>query len=256
MPEMPEMPKGPQKPKAGRSFDDLLKELKPQLDKLPPEQKIPALPPDKLALESVQEFVTANGMVVPDSCPPTIAVAGEFLDRSQLREGRVGMLDKIRVVSFLYRYADKSLRAVVIFPREGVDARSLGKAIFWGQVADVPETVAQSRIMEVKDFFAINSFDLSKIIDVPALERFKSDCQKTADAEVKTAQERSLSAQKRISTLEAEKEELELQNKKLALKNEEARKAEIDHHNRAEAWKLSAVVASAVVFLTVLRWLF
>lgn len=92
-----------------------------------------------------------------------------------LREGRVGLHNNLRVLSFLYRYSNQLLRAVVIYPRDGIDARLLGMAICWGLVADVPASVAQSRILDVKDFFAINAFDLGKIVDVPALERFKAE---------------------------------------------------------------------------------
>ena len=72
----------------------------------------------------------------------------------------------------------KLLRAVVIYPRDGVDARFLGMAICWGLVANVPTSIAQSRILESKEFFAINAFDRAKILDVPALERFKADLER------------------------------------------------------------------------------
>jgi len=239
-PDGPEMPKIPPKPKAGRSFEDLLNELKPKLEKLPADQKIPALPPDAMVLESVQEFVRASGMVVTESCPPTIAVAGEFLDRTQLKEGRVGFHKNCRVVSFLYRYGDKSLRAVVIYPRHGVDARKLGMSIFWGQTADVPESVAQSKILSVQDFFDVNAFDLSKILDVPALEHFKSDYRKTVDGEMRAA----------VSSMQAERAARLIAEKRAEaaeLQSAEIQAALLQENEGANRWQLIALAAIALI---------
>jgi len=48
-------------------------------------------------------------------------------------------------------------------------------AIFWGQVVDVPETVDQSEICSVETFFKIVSFNFAGVVDVLALERYKSE---------------------------------------------------------------------------------
>ena len=247
-PEMPER-KGPSK-KSNRSFDDLLKELKPQLEKLPDDQQIPASPPDAMILAAVEDFVRESGMTVPASCPSSIALAGEFLGRGQLREGRVGLHGNFRVVSFLYRFADKSLRAVVIYPRDGIDARLLGMAIMWGLVADVPETVAQSKILDVRDFFQINAFDLSKLINMTALEQYESDCRNRIENQ---SRESSRLAQDRIAGLETSLRGYEdraraAEQDKIALGADAVR-----DHNRAETWRLIAAVALiACIVLTLL----
>jgi hypothetical protein len=227
----PELPNElPKRPKAARSFEDILKELRPQLQALPAEQRIPVLPPDRMMLEGVEEFVRANKMVVADSCPSTIALAGEFLDRATLREGRVGLHGNVRVLSFLYRYSDKSMRAVVLFPRDGVDTRLLGMAVCWGLVADVPESVAQSKICEVRDFFAINAFNLANIVDIPALERYQADCRK------RMAEEQE-ALQRRADDLEQERSDLRGVCKQLGEEVGAQQRQAVAQHNRAEGCK-------------------
>lgn len=247
--ETPEKPKDVRGVKLGRSFDELLKDIRPSLDKLPVGQAIPPVPPDHLALKAIQEFVQRSGMVSVDTCPPSIALAGEFLDRSLLREGRVGLYQNVRVLSFLVRYTDKRLRAVVLSPRDGVDARLLGMAIFWGVVADVPETVAQSQILETYTFFEINSFDLSKVIDVPALNRFKLQYRQEMEENAKASRR---SAEVSIAALEAER--VQLLEKCNSMDNElhARRNEEIAQHNRAEHWKFLTACAGFLGFVIAL----
>jgi hypothetical protein len=250
-PEMPERKISSAKP--SRSFDDMLKEFKPQMDKLPPDQQIPAFPPDPMVLASVEDFVRSSGMVVPSSCPSSVALAGELLAHSQLREGRVGLHGHFRVVCFLYCYSDKSLRSVVIIPRDGVDARMLGMAIIWGLVADVPESVAQSKLLGVRDFFEINAFDLTKLINTTALEQYESDCRIRIENQ---SRESSRLAQERIAGLETVLRSYEdraraVEQEKIALGAEAVR-----DHNRAETWRLIAavaLVACAVLTLVLIR---
>lgn len=250
-PEMPERKVSSVKP--SRSFEDLLKELKPQMEKLPPDQQIPAFPPDPMVLASVEEFVRSTGMDVPSSCPSSVALAGELLAHSQLREGRVGLHGNFRVVCFLYRYSDKSLRSVVIIPRDGIDARLLGMAIIWGLVADVPESVAQSKVLGVKDFFEINAFDLKNLINTTALEQYESDCRIRIETQ---SRENFRLAQDRIAGLESvirgyEDRERAAEQDNASLKTEAVR-----DYNRAETWKLIAavvVVACVVLVLMLIR---
>lgn len=250
-PQMPERKISSAKP--NRSFDDLIKEIQPLLNTMPTDQHIPLLPPSPMILASVEDFVRSAGMVIPDSCPSGIAVAGELLVRGQLREGRVGLHGKFRVACFLYRYSDKSLRSVVIIPRDGIDARMLGMAILWGLVADVPETVAQSKVMAVRDFFEINAFDLSKLINTTALEQYEYDCRNRIENQ---SRESSRLAQERIAGLETALRGFE----------DRARAAEQDKitlgadavrdHNRAETWRLIAavsLVACVVLTLVLIR---
>jgi len=225
------------------TFERLLHDLKPQLDKLPHEQQLPALPPDQLALESVQEWVRHSGMLVTDTCPPTVAIAGEFLDRGLLREGRVGQHGKFRVSAFLYKFADGSLRTVVIYPRDGIDVRELGKAIFWGQVADVPENVAQSMIHDLKVFFEICTFKLSGIIDLPALERFKNEYEEKAQDKQKDTERWTKAT---IDRLEASKLKLETITATLEKQCEYHRTRYLAEQHRAEGWKLAGLFGLAI----------
>lgn len=206
-----------------------------------------------MILQSVEEFVSSHGMTVPDSCPSTIAVAGEFLDRSGLREGRVGLHDNVRVLCFLYRFSDKLLRSVVIYPRDGVDARFLGMAICWGLVANVPESIAQSRILETKEFFSINAFDPAKILDVPALERFKADHRKHVAGEWQAFQHQ---AESRAADLERERANLASACKKLGDDLQAQQRRAVAQHNRAEVWKVAALGSLCLipVGLLILRW--
>lgn len=246
-PEMPER-KEPSK-KSGRSFDDLLKELKPKLDKLPDDQRIPVLPPDQMVLDSVEDFVRSKGMVVPESCPSGVALAGEFLDNGQLREGRVGLHGNFRAVSFLYRYSDKIMRSVVIIPRDDIDARLLGMAIMWGLVANVPEEIAQSKVLGVKEFFEINTFDLSKLIDTSALEQYETDCRIRIESQ---SRESSRLTQERIARLESVIRGYE-ERERVAEQERVSSSAEaVRDHNRAETWKLIAVVALITCVVLVL----
>ena len=173
-----------------------------------------------------------------------------MLANSQLREGRVGLHGNFRVVCFLYRYSDRLLRSIVIIPRDGIDARLLGMAIIWGLVADVPETVAQSKVLDVKDFFAINACDLSKLINTTALEQYEMDYRMKIDIEfrerLKLAESRSLCLE--ASLIKFEERERAAEQDKIALGAEAVR-----DHNRAENWRLfSAVAVVACVVLVLL----
>ena len=126
-------------------------------------------------------------------------------------------------------------------------------AILCGIVADVPESVAQSKVVDVKDFFAINAFDLSKLIDTTALEQFESDCRIQIENQ---SRESFRSAQERIAGLEAalrgyEDRARAAEQDKIALGAEAVR-----DHNRAETWRLIAavsLVACAVLTLVLIR---
>lgn len=177
--------------------------MKPNIRILPAEQELPASVPDDGLLTEVRNFVVSHGMAVPPHEPQRIAIAGEFMDYASLREGRVGMHRNLRVVSFLRRYSGQPMKAIVVIPREGIDARMLGLAIFLGQVADVPESVAQTEIVSVTEFFNISTFDLSKVLDVPSLERFKADYKKSVDAELRAAVQRYKTAEAKLAKLAA-----------------------------------------------------
>ncbi len=221
----------PKTPK--KSFEEVLASLKPTLEKLPPEQIIPPLPPDKMALQEVDAFVTQSGMVVPDNCPHAICLGGEFIDRTLLREGRVGAMNGTCVLSFLYKYAGKSLQAIVLHPRGEINLRYLGQAIWWGRTADVPEDLVQTQTISVSDFFSINCLDLSKLVNMTHLERLHLDYQKKLDGELKTALQWAKDWSSRVETLEKAHH--------LVLEEKEEQRGEcVTEFNRAEKWKMAS----------------
>lgn len=164
----------------------------------------------------------------------------------------MGLHGNVRVLSFLYRFSDKLLRAVVIYPRDGVDARFLGMAICWGLVANVPTSIAQSRILEVKEFFAINAFDMAKIVDVPALERFKSEQRQRLAGEW---QPRQHQAESRATDLERQRAGMASACQRLGEDLATQQRRAVAQHNRAEAWKVAALstVCLIPVALAILR---
>lgn len=246
-PEMPDSPKRipPAKP-SERSFEKLLEELKPKLDKLPAEQRLLPVPPTAEMLEEVQEYVKSLGLSVPPMPPPKIGIGGEFLDPLQLKEGRVGLLRNVRVLAFLHRYSDKSLRTIVIHVRDGVDARKIGLAIIWGQIADLPDNIAQTQILPVTDFFAICACDLSRLVDVSALERFKLDYQKQQEAEMSGIRQNRIAIELRTASLETERQELKKQFDK---KHSEM----VRESNRAEFWKVVAFAALVLAVVALVK---
>lgn len=244
-PENPEIPSHkPRKPE--RNFEQLLQALRPQLEKLPEEQRLLPLPPSEEVLTEVQEYVKSLGLSVPPMPPPMIGLGGEFLDPLGLKEGRVGLLREVRVLAFLRRYSDKSLRTVVIHVRDGVDARKLGLAIIWGQVADVPEHIAQTEIRPVADFFNICACDLHRLIEISALERFQLDYQRQQEAEMAMIRQGQTIAEKQATALRATQHELKQQR-------EEQHRLMIRESNRAEVWKVVAFVAVVVAGIALLK---
>ena len=135
---------------------------------------------------------------------------------------------------------DKVLRSIVVYPRDGIDARMLGMAVVWGLVADVSESVAQSQICEVKTFFDINAFDLTKVIEAPALERFKIDYRERVAGEWQALQRR---AETRVADLERERDELAGVARQLGEDLQAQQREAVAEHNRAEAWRLAAGAA-------------
>jgi hypothetical protein len=233
-PENPEIPKHtPQKP-AGRSFDQLVKQLSPQLEKLPPDQRLPQLPPSEEVLAEVVEYVKSLGLTVPPVPPPVAGIGGEFLDPLKLREGRIGLHRNHRVAAFLHRYEDKTLRAIVLYPRDGVDIRKIALAVIWGQLGDVPESLVQTEVVSVADFFAICAYDVSKLIDVPALELYKRSFRLEVEAEISSLRDRITNGARAIERLERDKSAGE---KLLA----EAREDAVGQNDRAEFWRVVAL---------------
>jgi|GEM_PF-2054932 hypothetical protein len=235
-----------------RSFEALLRKLKPQLDKVPDEMRIPPLPPNEDASEAVKEYVRDKmGLTPATDVPNWVFIGNESLERSKIREGRIGLTAKgSRVFAFLYPYDGKRFRTVIVYPRDGIDPRMIAKAILWGLVGEIPSAFAQSEIQDVESFFALRCLDRSRLYDQAELERAKAAFLDAASREG-TALQAKLSRTERelAGTKKAVAESIE---------RERTAKAEVvRQHNRAEVWKVAAWGAIALLPLAVVlsRWL-
>lgn len=235
-----------------RSFEAMLRKLKPQLDKVPEDLRIPPLPPNEDASEAVKEYVRDKmGLTPATDVPNWVFVANESLERSKIREGRIGLTAKgSRVFAFLYPYDGKRFRTVIVCPRDGIDPRMIAKAILWGLVGEIPSALAQSEIQDVESFFALRCLDRSRLYDQAELERAKA-----AFLDAVSREEAALRAQ-----LSRTERELAGTKKAVAesIEREQVTKAEVvRQHNRAEGWKVVAWAAIALLPLAAVlaRWL-
>jgi len=225
------------------TYEQLIKQLQPELEKHPEGQKIPPIPLDAEILGVVTEYVESIGLTVASSCPSKIAIGGIFFDHSGLKEGRVGMYNNLRTVSFLYFWADKTLRTIVITPRDGIDARLLGMAIMWGLLANVPDSIVAAKPGTTADFFAINSYDLSTLIDIPAIELFKKGYRQECDKELQQAELNLRRCKQETETLRINLEKLADKIQGHPLELEKA-------HDRTFWWQLTAMIAITLIPVT------
>lgn len=232
-------------------FEKLLRQLKPKLDKLPNDLRIPAVPPNADAAEEVEEYVQEKlGLSRASSVPNWVIIGNECVERPKMHEGRIGLLDGVPVFAFLYPYEAKRHRTVVIHARDGIDPRMLAKAILWGLVGEIPAQFAQSEIRSVDDFFGLRCLAPDQLYDQARLVRAKAEIERQAAAKCASLR----------NTLERTQTEAEGLRKALAEASRlrDSFKAKfIEHHNRAELWKLLAwgAVCLIPVALLVARWL-
>ena len=239
-----------------RSFDDILRDLKPQLDRCPQDQIIPPLPPDQLVLTEVEEFLSKHNIKVASSTPSWIALGDEIVDRSKLREARIAVHDGFRVAFFLYKFPQRGWSTIILIPRDQIDPRPIAKGVVWGLVADVPNTICQSKVLPISEFFSACSFDLSKLVDHPVLERAKADFRRMVMEQLRIHK----------ATISKSAKELESELALLVCKcgglEEELlfqRNSSVTYYNRSEFWKLVAFAAVIILcpihlFLRHLGW--
>jgi hypothetical protein len=151
------------------TLQEVIASIKPALDAHPIEQKIPSTPLSKAEFEEAAEQARAAGLKVPPHPPEQILVGGEFVNRTSLLAGRVGIYKERRVLTILFRSTSKKLRSFIFYPSHRIDARELGKWIFWGVTGDVPENLVQSEIVSMDEFFRINACDFSALLKDPAI---------------------------------------------------------------------------------------
>jgi len=206
----PDLPPSPESP--DDAFKRLLRQLRPQLEKVPQEMRVPPIPPNESAVEEVTTYLREKlKLPVAANVPYKILVAGELVEHAKIREGRLGEWDGLRVFAFFYRY-EKQLRCVCIYPRDGVDVRMIAKAVTWGLLDEMPPSLAQSEISDMNRFFAIKCFKASRLYDEAALDKFRLLCQRKADEEVSSARSATDTSEKRVAALEGEMKVLQRRN--------------------------------------------
>jgi len=156
-------------PPATQSLEEVIANIRPALDAHPIEQQIPPAPLSQAEFEESAQKARDAGLRVQPHPTEHVVIGGEFVQRSTLIAGRVGIHKERRVLSVLYRSTQKKLRAFVFYPSHKIDARELGKWLFWGVTADVPENLVQSEIVSMDEFFRINACDFSALLKDPAI---------------------------------------------------------------------------------------
>lgn len=229
-----------------KSLDDVLKEVIREGEKIPGAQRVEEIPLSREVFDSVQSYIK-DELKLPTGASGNgaISIAGEFLNRTSLGAGRVGTLKGLPVFAFIYQIESNRIGFVGIFPRDGVDARKIAQAIYWTIVSDIPTTHAQSKLLSRDDFRSVNAFDETALCDAPALEKLRAEITAEADRAVIHADTRAAESEKQIKRL----------GKEVAVEKqscEDNRQAAVVSHNRAEMWKLAALLFFAVAILLML----
>jgi len=241
----------PKRPDSKPTFEELIQQLEPQLDKVPEEMRIPPIPPNEDAAEEVQKYVRETmGLPVAADVPNWILIGNESVERSKMREGRIGDSKGSYVFAFLYPYEPKKFHTVIVHPKDGIDPRMIAKAVLWGLVGEIPATLAQSEIRNVEAFFLLRCLNTSQLLDAPALEMAKAEYRKEIDEEIALIRNRLAQSESQIL----------VGNKSLAAATEREATAKADadwQHNRAENWRMATFAAIALIPTAILvaRWL-
>jgi len=101
-------------------------------------------------------------------------------------------------------------------------------------VADVPETVALSEICSAETFFKIVSFNLSAIVDLTALERYKAEFRQSVVAEMVALDSQAAGAERMVSRLGP-------QIKACQVEKEASRLEGHDHQTKVRVWRRAAL---------------
>jgi len=242
-------PPSPDKiPPPSPSLQEVIASIKPTLDAHPIEQKIPDAPLSRAEFEDSAQKARVAGLRVQPHPTEHVVIGGEFVQRSTLLAGRVGIHKERRVLSVLFRSTNKRLRAFVFYPSHKIDARELGKWLFWGVTGDVPEALVQSEIVSMDEFFRINACDYSRLLKDPQIvyevDKVRTELNKQI-AEVKMDLRRSESSNGLLcQKLEAKSEAFDL----LTASFEE-------ETGKAYRWQMTALVALSLLTLAVVFFL-
>ena len=235
------------------SFQTLVDQLRPQLEKIPEGNKIPLLPPSPEVLEEVQQYVrTALLLPLSESLPPSVQVGQLFLDRSMIRFGRIGLHEKMPVFAFIYQFVPKKLDCVLVYPKDGVEIEMIAKIVFWGQTPSLPLKYVSTDILPAKAFFDLQTFYLCDLADAPALKILEDTVWRNATTQILAAERLQKAAEARAKDLDS----------RLSAETEQRVEAEesLDSEShRARFWKhlaLSVIVVGCLLgAVVVFCWL-
>jgi len=226
------------------SFEALMRAANKKLENIPSEMKMPSMPPSESEAEEAKQYIKKHLKLPITESPCTkIFVANEIIDRSNIREGRIGEWEDRSVFLFLYKLGG-TLKTIQLTPRDGLDARFLAKAVLWGYIADLPSDLAHSEILGMERFFNVKTINLTKLADLNVLEKFK----KEYSASVIQDFERE-----RISRILSENYSIDLKNQIDALQQ----KLELLQGNLAKAlnftlfWKIVAIICLVVAIISI-----
>lgn len=232
-PDGPEF-NGPKK----KTFEQLIKDLKPQLSQIPEDMRVPALPPTEAAAADVKEYVRKKmGLPVAETVPNWMLIGNESIERSKIREGRIGEIKGTRAFAFLYPYG-KAIKTVCIYPKDGICPRMIAKAVMWGQVDEIPSSTAHSELMDVSQFFVMKCFNLKQLMDLPLLEKAMTDYRQKYEEENQSLRSRLAYAERLLA---APAPTVEIQP---PIDLEQLKAEAIREQNRAEHWKLFGIIAA------------
>ena len=121
----------------------------------------------------------------------------------------------------------------------------IAKAILWGYLSDLPPKYAQSDIVGSERFYAVKTFDLGKLANKQALEKFKDEYRTAKEVELQNARSSRLSSDLRANASEQQLDELKIENADLTTRLTAA-------HNSSYRWNMAAILAMASIPIAVL----
>jgi hypothetical protein len=239
-------PPSPDKgPERKIDLEEVINSIKPALEAHPEAQKIPPAALDADEYEESARKALSAGLHVCTTPNEHMVIGGEFIQRSTLLAGRVGIRKDRRVLSILYRSTSKRLRAFVFYPSARIDARDLGKWILWGIVTDIPENLVQSEIITLEDFLRINACDFARLLQDPLIafeiSKLRSELNQIISEEETARRKAEASNAMLCDKLDERNEALET----LAKNHEE-------ETTRALRWQLTALGSIALLVFTVI----
>ena len=228
-----------------KNFEALMRSHAKQLENIPSEMRIAPLPPSDAEAEETKDYIRKNlGLSIAETPCSKIFLANEILERACILEGRIGEWEGIVAFLFLYRF-QKTIKSIYIVPTDGLDARMIAKAILWGYLSDLPPKYAQSDIVGSERFYAVKTFDLGKLANKQALEKFKDEYRTAKEVELQNARSSRLSSDLRANASEQQLDELKIENADLTTRLTAA-------HNSSYRWNMAAILAMASIPIAVL----